>query len=110
MAAAARRQVRRIQEMSVHPSETSARRESASNKKATITAIIVGGMFFLLFFPGMVVFALLLVTEDDCHALALNVVWLWAAVVSFLHSAFNPWIYCVRGKEFRNAIKKMLSC
>ncbi|XP_031559749.1 histamine H2 receptor-like [Actinia tenebrosa] len=111
MAAVARRQVRQIREMSVVSGPESSRptrSETASNKKATFTALIVSSIFFLLFFPGMVVFAMLLVAKDQCRAYELNLVWLWAASVSFLHSAFNPWIYCVRGREFRVAIKKML--
>lgn len=114
MAAVARRQVRQIRGMSVANESNSSqpnRSESMSNKKATFTAIIVSSMFFLLFFPGMVIFAMLLVAKDECRAFELNIVWLWAATVSFLHSAFNPWIYCVRGREFRSAIKKLLcSC
>lgn len=109
---AARRQVRLIHDRSVRSvdidKETSRFRSTAKNRKATITAIIISTIFFALFFPQLVVFIILLVTDDHCYIMKLQIVWFWAAIVSFCHSAVNPWIYCIRSREFRKAMKKQL--
>lgn len=112
LAIAARRQIRLIQGTSVHSeidtTITNRAKNAAKNRKATITAIIVSMVFFALFYPQLVVFILLLETDDECYIMELQIVWIWVAIVSFFHSAVNPWIYCIRSREFRKAIRKQL--
>ncbi|XP_068734785.1 adenosine receptor A2b-like [Montipora capricornis] len=77
------------------------------NRKAVQTIGIIVGLFILTFTPTVVVYFMLLFEEDPCKELELNDVWLWVALVSFSHSSFNPWVYGLRYRELRNAIRDL---
>lgn len=83
---------------------------SVGNKKAVITIGIIVILFILTFIPTTVVYFMLLFEEDLCKELTLNDVWLWVALVSFSHSSFNPWVYGLRYRELRQALKDSLKC
>lgn len=80
---------------------------SVGNKKAAVTIGIIVTLFITTFFPSAVVYFMLLVEDDLCKELILNDIWLWVALVSFTHSAFNPWVYGLRYGELRNALKQI---
>ena len=71
-------------------------RTSVGNRKAAVTIGIIVSLFIATFFPSVVVYFMLLFEDDLCKELILNDVWLWVALVSFTHSAFNPWVYGLR--------------
>ena len=62
------------------------------NKKAAVTIGIIVSLFIATFIPTAVVYFMLLIEDDRCKELELNDVWMWVALVSFLHSSFNPWV------------------
>lgn len=78
-----------------------AARESLGNKKAAVTIGIIVGLFVVTFIPSAVVYFMLLFEDNLCKEYQLNDVWLWVALVSFCHSAFNPWVYGFRYRELR---------
>ena len=78
---------------------------SAGNKKAAVTIGIIVSLFIVTFIPTTVVSFMLLFEDDLCKELQLNDVWLWVALVSFTHSAANPWVYGLRYRELRKALK-----
>ena len=80
---------------------------SVSNKKAAVTIGIIVSLFIATFLPSAIVYFLLLFEDDLCKELILNDVWLWVALVSFTHSAFNPWVYGLRYRELRHALKQI---
>ena len=80
---------------------------SISNKKAVVTIGIIVSLFIATFLPSAIVYFMLLLEDDLCKELELNDVWLWVALVSFTHSAFNPWVYGLRYVELRNALKQV---
>lgn len=82
-------------------------RTSVGNKKAAMTIGIIVSLFIATFLPSVVVYFMLLFENDLCKELILNDVWLWVALVSFTHSAFNPWVYGLRYRELRHALKQI---
>lgn len=82
-------------------------RTSVGNKKAAVTIGIIVSLFIATFLPSVVVYFMLLFENDLCKELILNDVWLWVALVSFTHSAFNPWVYGLRYRELRHALKQI---
>ena len=80
---------------------------SVGSKKAAVTIGIIVSLFIATFLPSVVVYFMLLFEDDLCKELLLNDVWLWVALVSFTHSAFNPWVYGLRYRELRNALKQI---
>ena len=75
------------------------------NKKAAVTIGIIVSLFIATFIPTAVVYFMLLFEDDRCKKLELNNVWMWVALISFLHSSFSPWVYGLRYSEFRKALK-----
>ena len=80
---------------------------SVGNKKAAVTIGIIVSLFIVTFIPTAVVYFMLLFEDDLCKELELNDVWLWVALVSFSHSSFNPWVYGLRYRELRRALKDL---
>lgn len=80
-------------------------RKCLGSKKAAVTIGIIVGLFIVTFIPSAVVYFMLLFEDDLCKEFELNDVWLWVALVSFTHSSFNPWVYGLRYRELRKALK-----
>ena len=89
--------------MSDHTSQFSS--ATLANRKAALTIGIIVTLFTITFIPTAVVYFMLLLEDDPCKELELNGVWLWVALVSFTYSSFNPWVYGLRYRELRKAIK-----
>ena len=77
------------------------------NGKAAVTIGIIVSLFTITFIPTTVVYFMLLLEDDPCKELELNDVWLWVALVSFTHSTLNPWVYGLRYRELRKALKDL---
>lgn len=80
---------------------------SVGNKKAAVTIGIIVSLFIATFLPSAIVYFMLLFEDDLCKELILNDIWLWVALVSFTHSALNPWVYGLRYRELRHALKQI---
>ena len=78
------------------------------NRKAAITIGIIVFLFIITFIPSTVVYFMLLFEKDRCKELELNDVWLWVALVSFSHSAINPWVYGLRYRALRKALREQV--
>ena len=78
------------------------------NRKASITIGIIVCLFIITFIPSTVVYFMLLFEKDRCKELVLNDVWLWVALVSFSHSAINPWVYGLRYRALRKALREQV--
>lgn len=78
------------------------------NRKAAITIGIIVCLFIITFIPSTVVYFMLLFEKDRCKELELNDVWLWVALVSFSHSAINPWVYGLRYRALRKALREQV--
>ena len=90
-----------VRKQSVKWKSPNALRDNLGNKKAAVTIGIIVCLFILTFLPSAVVYFMLLFEENLCKEYQLNDVWLWAALVSFCHSSFNPWVYGFRYRELR---------
>ena len=79
------------------------------NYKAIKTIGFVLGVFIVSWMPSLVVSAAdyFLSVNDQCIAHKLSyVVWPWIEAIAFTSSAINPWIYCLRNGEFREALHR----
>ena len=102
-----RNQSRKIQRRSVQNNEN-APASATQNYKAVKTIGFVLGVFIVSWMPSLVVSVVDYVTANDqCmdHKLA-YVVWPWIEAIAFTSSSINPWIYCFRNGEFREALRR----
>jgi len=90
-----------VRKQSVKWKNPNALRDNLGNKKAAVTIGIIVCLFVVTFIPSSVVYFMLLFEDNLCKEYQLNDVWLWAALVSFCHSSFNPWVYGFRYRELR---------
>ena len=104
----ARKQSRRIKRENLqNPQENSATVDAIQNHKAIKTIGFVLGVFIVSWMPSLVVSVVDFVTAGDkCvdHRLV-YIVWPWIEAIAFTSSAINPWIYCFRNGEFREALR-----
>jgi len=106
---AARKQaiaIRRVTQIQVEPTL------AAENYKAIKTVGFVLGVFLASRMPSFVVSVVhLLAASDSCayHKLY-TVVWPWIEAIAFTSSAINPWVYCLRNSEFRQALHRSFHC
>ena len=100
-----RAQSRRI---GLAPNSSDGRRqakESAKNRKMALTIAIIIWLFVLLFTPNFVFSVLVFVVTDPCQEMR---DWYWAVLIAFSSSAINPWIYAIRMRGFRKAMKRIV--
>ena len=83
-------------------------KEKAKNHKTALTIAIIIGVFVLLFTPNFVFSVLVFTAEDFCQKMMYGRDWYWGLLVVFFSSAANPWIYAIRMREFRNAMRSVL--
>lgn len=104
-----RRQIRLIAtERSVHR-----RASQIQHKRAAVTFAVIIGVLFLCVLPILLfsVTYALLESQDDEHLEDKFEKWFkWALLLTHINSVVNPWIYCVRKKEFRDSFRKTLVC
>ena len=81
---------------------------AVENYKAVKTIGFVLGVFLASWMPYFVVSIVhQLVASDYCmdHKLY-TVVWPWIEAVALTSPAINPWVYCFRNSEFRQALRR----
>ena len=105
----ARSQAKKIQVVSVS-SETGrkAAMNSIKERKIALTIAIIIGLFITLWSPSFVLSSIQTFFADDCLKIQLKQRWFWTALVAFSNSAVNPWVYALRGEEYRSTFRKLL--
>jgi hypothetical protein len=102
----ARVQIRRIASSS-SIQEREQHSDAIKNTKAAFTIAIVIGVFAVSYLPSVVMACINIIIKTECaHLRNATTEWPWASLVAYLSSAINPWIYSIRSKEFRQAIKR----
>ena len=80
------------------------------NRKAAWTAALVIGACFALWFPSCVLSFVQTFTTDECLKLHIDYsTWFWVDTLAFASSALNPWIYFLRSREFKQALKRIVA-
>ena len=100
---AVRIQIRRI--ATLNPDETLVQ---LKNRKAALTIGIVVGVFLICWTPSLVISLLQFFSTDSCRKMKINGYWFWVALAEFSNSAFNPFIYCIRSRDFRKAVRNVV--
>lgn len=79
------------------------------NRKATWTAALVIGACFVLWFPSCILSFVQALTSDEClkHRIDSST-WFWVDTLAFASSALNPWIYFLRSREFKQALRRIV--
>ena len=105
----ARSQAKKIQVVTVS-SETGrkAAMNSIKERKIALTIAIIIGLFITLWSPSFVLSSIQTFFADDCLKIKLKQRWFWTVLVAFSNSAVNPWVYALRGEEFRSTFRKLL--
>jgi len=85
--------------------------ENKRQRKTATTFRIITGLFIVLFLPCfifncMYIFDLPRKTEMNCNGFR-RTVWICVAVISYLSAICDPWVYAIRMRDFRMALKKM---
>ena len=83
------------------------RREHLGTRLAQTIAIIIG-LFITLWSPSFILSSIQTFFANACLKIKLKQRWFWTALVAFSNSAVNPWVYALRGEEFRSAFRKLL--
>lgn len=87
-------------------------RKAAMNRrkerKAALTIAIIIGLFIIFWSPTMILSSVQMFIADDCLKIKLIRWWFWSTLLAFANSAINPWVYAMRGGEFRSAFWKLL--
>ena len=105
---AVRLQIRRISlQGTFNPNEVIIQ---VKNRRAACTIGIIVGVFTICWSPSLVISLVQFFTSDLCKKTRINGYWFWGALAEFSNSAFNPFVYCMRSREFRKAIKRAISC
>lgn len=104
---AARLQIRRITMKETFSPDEAIKR--LKNRKAAFTIGIVIGVFLICWSPSLVISLVQFFSSDPCKKMKLNGYWFWGALAGFSNSAFNPFIYCIRSRDFRKVVKRVLS-
>lgn len=77
------------------------------NAKAARTMAIVILLTVLFWTPNIVMTVLNFFAQGECERIQIFKVWVWCASVAFISSAVNPFVYSIRMRDFRAAIKRI---
>jgi len=78
------------------------------NRKAAWTAAVVIGACFLMWLPSCILSFVQSLTSDECLKIHIDfITWFWVDTLAFASSAVNPWIYFLRTREFKQALKRI---
>ena len=84
-------------------SRRSASSEHMVERRVTVTIAIVVVIFTVCWFPLLYLRSAF---AEDNFGVAYN----WASTLALSNSSMNPWIYCFRIAEFRDAYRRLMKC
>lgn len=81
------------------------------NRKAAITIAIIIAIFYLTSLPALGFSLTEIITSEyaTCEQIKSYEAWgTWVLFLAYINAALNPWIYAVRKREFRMALKMVM--
>ena len=87
--------------------------ENKRQRKTACTFGIITGLFFVLFMPSFIFNCVQAMANPtglidlNCHSSFTRKVWISVAVISYFSAICDPWVYAIRMRDFRMALKKM---
>ena len=101
----------RVQRRRIHPqpsiSSFQQSTNARSNAKAARTMAIVILLTVLFWTPNIVMTILNFFAQGECASIEIFKIWVCCASVAFISSAINPFVYSIRMRDFRAAIKRI---
>ena len=86
--------------------------ENKRQRKTANTFGIITGLFILLFMPSFIYNCIFTfaasadINEVKCNSFRRQI-WIWMAVISYFSAVFDPWVYAIRMRDFRMALKEL---
>ena len=85
--------------------------ENKRQRKTANTFRIITGLFILLFMPCFIFNWTYMFGQPDENSLNCNgfrrTIWIWMAVISYFSAVCDPWVYAIRMRDFRMALKEL---
>ena len=84
--------------------------ENNRQRKTANTFGIIIGLFILLFMPCFIFNCMHIFNQPDTNVVKCNsfhrTIWIWIAVISYFSAVCDPWVYAIRMRDFRMAVKE----
>ena len=86
--------------------------ENKRQRKTAKTFGIITGLFVLLFMPSFIFNCIFTfaastdINEVKCNSFRRKI-WICMAVISYFSAVFDPWVYAIRMRDFRMALKEL---
>ena len=84
--------------------------ENNRQRKTANTFGIIIGLFTLLFMPCFILNCTYIFDPPDKNVMKCNsfrrTIWIWIAVISYFSAVCDPWVYAIRMRDFRMAVKE----
>ena len=85
--------------------------ENNRQRKTANTFGIIIGLFTLLFMPCFILNCTYIFDPPDKNVMKCNsfrrTIWIWIAVISYFSAVCDPWVYAIRMRDFRMAVKEL---
>ena len=85
--------------------------ENKRQRKTANTFGIIIGLFLLLFTPCFILNSTYIFDQPDTNVMMCNsfrrTIWISIAVISYFSAVCDPWVYAIRMRDFRMALKEL---
>ena len=86
--------------------------ENKRHRKTANTFGIITGLFIFVFMPSFVQDCIMVTNPPDLNDPrcdnSTRIAWICVNVISYFSAVFDPWVYAIRMRDFRMAVKELL--
>ena len=88
--------------------------ENKRQRKTANTFVIITGLFILLFMPSFIYDCVFVANPPDLSDVksgsSSRKVWIALVAISYFSAVLDPWVYAIRMRDFRMALKELFRC
>ena len=88
--------------------------ENMRQRKTANTFRIITGLFIVFFMPCIIFNSMYKFYQPYINAMKCNsvhrTIWIWIEVISYFSAVCDPWVYAIRMRDFRMALKELSMC
>ena len=85
--------------------------ETKRQRKTANTFRIITGLFIFFFMSCFIFNCMYVFHQPDINVIKCNsfhrTIWIWIAVISYFSAVCDPWVYAIRMRDFRMALKEL---